>query len=258
MTRTSEDGMTEVACARRIWRWNAFLFGGLLVACGTKSEPGSPEVSKPEAKPLANLNPQPAPLAKRASVAVEAGDAWIYRSSCGMAFDDLTTEKLAMKQAVAAFRIDTDTVSCDEWKACAEAGVCEALDTGQFATARICLNDRALVSWDAARRFCEWHGARLPTSAEWIRAAHGAEKFPNARLTQGRCGEQRFPEQSNPTFPCKSAAGMLFNLATIGNEWTNDKGCNIDGVLKRVTISTRDVFTVNRPLDDNAWFRCAP
>jgi Sulfatase-modifying factor enzyme 1 len=256
MTRTFEDGMTEVGYAQR---WNRLgpVLGILLAACGTKSEPGSPEVSKPETNPSTNAKPQPAPLTQRSNVAVEAGDAWIYRSSCGMAFDDLTTEKLAMKQAVAAYRIDADTVSCDEWKPCIEAGACEGLDTGQMATARICLNGKALVGWDAARRFCEWHGARLPTSAEWIRAAHGAEKFPNARLTPGRCGEKQFPEQSTPTFPCKSSAGMLFNLATIGNEWTNDEGCDVKGLQKHVTISTRDVFTVNRPVDDNAWFRCA-
>lgn len=248
--------MTEVGYTKRV-NGPVVLVGLLLAACGTKSEPGSPDVSKPEPKPITNAKPQPAPVAKRASVAVDAGNAWIFRSSCGMAYDDLTTEKLAMMQAVAPFRIDVDTVSCDEWNACAEAGVCEALDSGQFATTRICLNDRALVSWDAARRFCEWHGARLPTGAEWIRAAHGAERFPNARLTQGRCGEKQFPDQYNPTFPCKSAAGMLFNLATIGNEWTNDEGCDFNGIPKHVTISTREVITVNRPVDDNAWFRCA-
>lgn len=249
--------MTEVGSAKRLLRWSTVLFGIVLGACGTKSEPGTPEVSKPEATAIANTKPQPTPSAKRASVAVEAGDAWIYRSSCGMGVDDITTEKLAVKEAVAAFHIDADTVSCEEWKVCAEAGVCEALDTAQMAMARICLSDRALVDRDAARRFCEWHGARLPTSAEWIRAAHGAEKFPNARLTKGTCGEKRFPEQSNPTFPCKTAGGMHYNLATIGNEWTNDEGCDLGGARKPVTISTREVITVNRPVDDNAWFRCA-
>ena len=248
--------MTEVGYTKRMNE--LVLFGFLLAACGTKSEPGSADVSKLEPTPIANTKPQPAPVAKRASVAVDAGDVWVFRSSCGMAFDDLTTEKLATKQPVTASHIDVDSVSCEEWTACAEAGVCEALDTGQFATARICLHDRALVSWDAARRFCEWHGARLPTSAEWIRAAHGAEKFPNARLTQGRCGDGKFPAESNPTFPCTSAAGMRFNLATIGNEWTNDAGCDFKGARKHVTISTREVITVNRPVDDSAWFRCAP
>jgi hypothetical protein len=251
MTRTYEDGMTEVGSAKGF----TVLLGLLLAACGTKVEPGTTESRNPEPKPKPNTKPK-TPSTKRATVAVDFGEAWIYRSRCGMRFEDLTRDKLEMKQSVAAFRIDTDAVSCDEWQACVEAGVCEPLPAGQLTTAEKCLLNRALVSWSAAKRFCEWHGARLPTAAEWTRGAHGAEKFPNA-WTKGRCEEKRLFEDSHPTYSCKSSTGMLFELATLGNEWTNDENCDLDGVKKRATISLREVITENRALEDYAWFRCA-
>lgn len=253
MTRTDEVGMTMSARATRAYCW-AGLLTGLLAACGTKAEPAGTEVSKPE--PISSNVKMPAKPTERPSVAIEAGPAWVYGSACGLTENEITKEKLETKQIASAFRIDVDTVSCTEWEACVTAGVCETFTKNETGPGeRSCLDDKALVGRDAARGFCQWHGARLPTGLEWIRAAHGDEKFPNAHLTP-RCGKPLHADRSNPSFPCKTEAGMLFRLAAV-EEWTGDEDCNFRGERKPVMISTNEVFTVNRPARDGGWFRCA-
>ncbi len=234
---------------------SAALLSVFLVACGTKSEPGAPAVSEPEPAPSNVKAPsQPTP---RSTVAIKGGDVWLFGSACGLTENEITKEKLQTKQTTAAFTIDVDTVSCAEWEACVAAGACKAFTTNETGSAsRFCLDDKARVDWQAARAFCEWHGARLPKSIQWLRAAHGDEKFPNAHLTP-RCGQQLNTDVSSPTFPCKSSEGMMFRIAALGNEWTSDEDCNFRGERKPVVITTSDVFTVNRPIADNAWFRCA-
>ena len=253
MTRIDEVGMTMSARATRAHCWAGLLIG-LIAACGTKAEPAGTEVNKPE--PIPSSVKTAAKPSERPSVAIEAGTAWVYGSACGLKENEITKEKLETKQTAAAFTIDVDTVSCAEWEACVAAGACETFTRNETGpSARTCLDDKAMVGRDAARGFCQWHGARLPTGLEWIRAAHGDEKFPNAHLPP-RCGKPLHPERSNPSFPCKTEAGMLFTIAA-ADEWTSDEDCNFRGERKPVMVSTSDVFTVNRPLKDGAWFRCA-
>jgi formylglycine-generating enzyme required for sulfatase activity len=82
---------------------------------------------------------------------------------------------------VSAFRIDRAEVSVGDYQRCVQHGVC--------APARVADNDARLgqpeqpvagVTFAEAQRYCAWLGGRLPTEAEWERAARGnsRRRFP--------------------------------------------------------------------------------
>ncbi|HEY4179355.1 MAG TPA: SUMF1/EgtB/PvdO family nonheme iron enzyme [Kofleriaceae bacterium] len=73
-----------------------------------------------------------------------------------------------------AYLIDRDEVTVTDYRACIAAGACEldalvAGDERYIQAAWPMVN----VTWDEAGRYCSWRGARLPTEAEWERAARG-------------------------------------------------------------------------------------
>ena len=93
-------------------------------------------------------------------------------------------EEPAQLVKVEAFELDRFEVTADEYQACVDAGVCfyrgSILDQR-----RTFKNSRGnhpinFVSWVEAHTFCVWRGKRLPTDAEWEKAARGPDglRFP--------------------------------------------------------------------------------
>ena len=131
-----------------------------------------------------------------------------------------------------AYRLDRVEVSRRAYQRCVQAGVCRPARVADL-DPRMALPDHPVsgVTWGEAQRYCAWLGGRLPSEAEWERAAHGTGRrvFPwgrqwNSRVANhgiiGRGGEQ--PDGFLHAAPVtafadgRSAAGLVIMA---GNVW---------------------------------------
>ena len=89
---------------------------------------------------------------------------------------------------LSGFFLDRTEVTVAEYQACVRVRRCKAppyeLGARRFERPEFPVT---LVSWDDARDFCEFRGARLPTEAEFERAARGptGRRFPWGDLANG-------------------------------------------------------------------------
>ena len=78
-----------------------------------------------------------------------------------------------------AFYMDAFEVTNRLYRECVQAGACQAVKKNSATRLRYYDDPRYVrfpvlfVNWNMARTYCEWRGARLPTEAEWEKAARG-------------------------------------------------------------------------------------
>jgi formylglycine-generating enzyme required for sulfatase activity len=116
-------------------------------------------------------------------------------------------ERPVARIRVEAFWIDRVEVTNARYGACVEAGTCSLPAGAAMNDATKADHPVTIVSWAQAVAYCAWASKRLPTEAEWEKAARGlgARRYP--------CGDRFEPEQVN--------AGYTAGTAAVGS----DPGC---------------------------------
>ena len=133
-----------------------------------------------------------------------------------------------------AFYIDAFEVTNRHYKACVEAAFCQPVKRKNSATRTNYYDNRRYrnfpvlhVDWNMAKAYCEWRDARLPTEAEWEKAARGGMNvfYPWGNVQDcnlanyGSC----LGDTSSATIYALGASRYgVYNMAGNVSEWVSD------------------------------------
>ena len=211
--------------------------GGFSAAPTATSSPTASATSEPlptitiEASPSATSAPTDTPIPAETSVPVEIKDSknvsmrLIPAGEFTMGSDDTgdRSSSPAHEVTIGAFYIDAYETTNEQYDACVYAVECrKPLESGSATRPSYYSNlvfakfPVLYVDWKMAKQYCEWRGARLPTEAEWEKAARGTD----ARL---------YPwGNDNPSCNFANLPGCVGDTAPVDQY---DKGVSVYGIF---------------------------
>lgn len=154
-----------------------------------------------------------APRGGSALCRVTAGPVWI---------GDPSAATRPIRLQVGPFLIGRAEVSQREYRECEGAGRCATIDLAQTSCGFLGTDENLpmpCVTYEQAQSYCTWAGLRLPTEAEWSRAARAGTiaSFPWGESRPGAAGEPR------GNFGERPGDGIdEYELVPAGIDWQSD------------------------------------
>jgi iron(II)-dependent oxidoreductase len=150
------------------------------------------------------------------------------REGCDL--DDFTDESPKHLVYLSEYWIFKFEVTNDDYRECVSAGSCAAPAFMEFYNNDFYAQHPVVhVDWFSASDFCEWAGGRLPTEAEWEKAAVGTTGwiFPwgdEADCDRGNFSGCNFGEVTLPigSYPDWASVYGVMDMAGNAAEWTAD------------------------------------
>lgn len=133
---------------------------------------------------------------------------------------------------LSAYWIDETEVTAAQYRECVELGDCSAAGTSNLCThPDQAKSDHPIncVTWKQAAEYCQWAGKRLPTEAEWEKAARGMDgriyPWGNQAPSQTLANLGRNEGATTPVSQYPAGASPYGILDMAGNlwEWVEDR-----------------------------------
>lgn len=150
-------------------------------------------------------------------VVIPAGEFWMGTE------DGLQDARPQHRVYLSSYWFDKYEVTNSRYRQCVEGGGCTPpKDRLTFEDPQRAHHSVANITWNQARSFCQWQGKRLPTEAEWEKAARGTDA---RRYPWGNDGE--FMTSVNGAEPVGRQASMaspygVLDLIGSVSQWVKD------------------------------------
>ena len=165
---------------------NILLIAVLLASCGPSAEQmtatseaaiAQTQTAAPTLTPEPIFTPEPTAVPSEITDSKGVEMVLVPEGEFTMGSNDGDVDEKPVHQVfLNAYYIDKYEVTNTLYKACVDVRVCDRpTDTSVYPTSQYAQHPVVYVSWDMANEYCEWRGARLPTEAEWEKAARGTD-----------------------------------------------------------------------------------
>ncbi len=160
-------------------------------------------------------------------VLVPAGEFWMG------AEDGLPDARPMHRVYLSSYWFDKYEVTNAQYRQCVEGGGCSPpKDRQAFDDPQRVEHPVTGITWTQGRAYCEWRGKRLPTEAEWEKAARGTDgrRYPwgnSGEVVKSRAKNAELKAGNNSTEPVgRQPATMspysVFDLIGSVSEWVKD------------------------------------